>query len=155
MEVNNAELCAIGLALEVTIGMRETLQQHGVITVAVLSDSQDTMRRTADLEPGPGQQLSRRIIRRVQALLAHGTASEIHWVPGHSGIPGKEEVDCQAKLAQDGSGSTVREHPYTSASNRARRISEERSVAKAKSEADKCSKHFRYRLKGKTGGVAP
>jgi len=41
------------------------------------------------------------------------------------------------------------ERPYTSASNRVRRISEGRSAAKAKWEADKCSKHFSYRLKGK------
>jgi len=45
----------------------------------------------------------------------------------------------------------VIERPYTSASNRARRISKGRSAAKAEWEADKCSKHFRYRLKGKAG----
>jgi len=49
----------------------------------------------------------------------------------------------------------VRERPYTSASNRARRISEGRSVAKVKWEADKCSKHFSYRLKGKAGTKRP
>jgi len=49
----------------------------------------------------------------------------------------------------------VIERPYTSASNRARRISEGRSAAKAKWEADKCSKHFSYRLKGKTGTKRP
>jgi hypothetical protein len=49
----------------------------------------------------------------------------------------------------------VREQPYTSASNRGRRISEERSAAKAKWEADKCSKHFSYRLKGKMGTKRP
>jgi hypothetical protein len=42
-----------------------------------------------------------------------------------------------------------------SASNRARRISEGRPAAKAKWEADKCSKHFSYRLKGKTGTKRP
>jgi len=43
------------------------------------------------------------------------------------------------------------ERPYTSASNMARLISKQRSSAKAKWEADKCSKHFGYRLKGKAG----
>jgi hypothetical protein len=33
----------------------------------------------------------------------------------------------------------------------AKRISEGRSAAKAEWEADKCSKHFGYRLKGKAG----
>jgi hypothetical protein len=49
----------------------------------------------------------------------------------------------------------VTERPCTSASNRARRISEGRSAAKAKWEADKCSKHCSYRLKGKTGTKRP
>ena len=47
------------------------------------------------------------------------------------------------------------ERPYTLASNRARRISEGRSAAKAEWEADKCSKHFNYRLKGKAGTKRP
>jgi hypothetical protein len=49
----------------------------------------------------------------------------------------------------------VIERPYTSVSNRARRISKGRSAAKAKWEADKCSKYFRNRLKGKTGTKRP
>jgi len=49
----------------------------------------------------------------------------------------------------------VIERPYTSASNRARRISEGRSAAKTKWEAYKCSKHFGYRLKGKAGTKRP
>jgi hypothetical protein len=45
--------------------------------------------------------------------------------------------------------------PYTSASNRARLISEGSSAAKAIWEADKCSEHFSYRLRGKTGPKGP
>ena len=47
------------------------------------------------------------------------------------------------------------ERPYTSASNRARRISEGRAAAKAEWEVDKCSKHFSYRLTGKAGTKGP
>jgi hypothetical protein len=139
----------------VIIEKRETLQKRGVKTVAVFSDSQAAIRLKAHMEPGPGQQLARRINRRAQALLAHSIATEIHWIPGHSGISGKEEADRQANLARDGRGRTVRERPYTSASNRARRISEGRSAAKAKWKADKCSKHLSYRLKGKVGTKRP
>jgi len=92
---------------------------------------------------------------RAPSLLAHSIATEIRWVPGHSGIPGHEEADRQANLAHDASGSTVMERPYTSASNRARRISEGRSAPTAKWEADKCSKHLNYRLKGKVGTKRP
>jgi len=123
--------------------------------VAIFSDSQTAIRRAAHLEPGPGQRLERRINRRAQVLLAHSITIEIHWVLGHSGIPGNEEADRQANLARDARGDTVIERPYTLASNRARRISEGRSAAKAKWEANKCSKHFSYRLKGKTGTKRP
>jgi len=155
MEVFDAELWAIGLALDMAIQKRETLQIHGVKTVAVFSDSRATIRRMAHLEPGPGQRLARRINRSAWNLLAHGIATEIHWVPGHSSIPGNEEADRQANLARDAGGSIVIERLYTSASNRARRISQGRSAAKVKWEADRCSKHFGYKLKGKAGTKRP
>jgi hypothetical protein len=53
VEVFDAELWAIGLALDVTIEKREKLQRHGVKMVAVFSDLQTAIRRTAHLEPGP------------------------------------------------------------------------------------------------------
>jgi len=149
MEVFDAELLAIMLALDVAIENRETLQVHGVKMVAVFSDSQAAIRRVAHLEPGPWQRLARRINRGVWSLLAHSIATKIHWVPGYSGISGNKEANRQASLARDTSGSTVMERPYSSALNRARRISEGRSAAKAEWEADKCSKHFSYRLQGK------
>ena len=55
MEVFDAELCAIGLVLDVAIATRETLQMHAVKTVAVFSDSQAAIRQVAYLEAGPGQ----------------------------------------------------------------------------------------------------
>jgi len=155
MEAFDAELRAIGLALDVAIEKREKLQEHGVKKVVVFSDSQAAIRRTAHLEPGPEQRLARRINRRARNLLAHCITTEIDSVPGHSGIPGIEEADRQANLAREVSGSTVIERPYTSASNRARQISEGRSSAKAKWEADRCSKHFSFRLKGKVGTKRP
>jgi len=68
----------------VAIKNSETLQKHAVKMMAVFSDSQAAIGCTAHLEPGPGQRLARQISRRAQSLLAHGIATEIHWVPGHS-----------------------------------------------------------------------
>ena len=90
MEVFDAELWAIGLLLDVVIEKKETLQEHGVKTVAVFSDSQAAIRCMAHLEPGPGQRLARWINSMARSLLAHGIATEIHGVPGHSGIPANE-----------------------------------------------------------------
>jgi hypothetical protein len=99
MEVFEVQQCAIGLTHDVAIEKRETLQKHGVKTVAVFSDWQAAIRREAHLEPGPGQRLARRITSRARSLLDHGIATEVHWLPGHSGIPGNEEADHQANLA--------------------------------------------------------
>jgi hypothetical protein len=55
MEVFGDEQWAIGLALDLAIEKRETLEKHGVETVAVFSYSQAVIQRTAHVEPGPGQ----------------------------------------------------------------------------------------------------
>jgi hypothetical protein len=72
MEVFDSALWAMGLALHVTTETRETLQKHGVKTVAVFSDSQAAIRRAAHMVLRQGHRLVRRINRRVRSLLAHG-----------------------------------------------------------------------------------
>jgi len=117
MEIFDAKLWVIGLALHVTIETRDTLQTHGVTQVAVFSDSQTAIRRVEYLVPGPGLRLPRRINRTSEALLAHIIATEIDCVLGPSSIPGNNKVDRQAHLARDASGDTVIERPYTSPLN--------------------------------------
>jgi len=112
--------------------------------VAVVSDSQAAIWREALLGPGPGQWLARLINRKAQALLAHTIKMGIHWLPRDSGIPGKVEAVRQPNIAPETRGDTVIERPYTSAMNMSSRISEGRSAAKAKLEADKCHQHFGY-----------
>jgi hypothetical protein len=123
--------------------------------VVVFSDSQDAIKPTAHLEPGPGRRLARWINKWALNLLAHSIATEIHWVPRQSGIPRNEEKDRRVNSALDSSGSTVIERLCTSAWNWARRISEVRSAAKVKWKANRCSKHYSYRLKCKVGTKRP
>jgi len=156
MKVHDAELWAIGLAVQESVRNRDTLRTHGVMKVAVFSDSHAAIRRTEHLEPGPGQPLARWINQSARTFREVGIETEIHWVPGHTGIAGNEEADRQANPAREGHRTgTVRERVYTSAANRTRRISEAKTAAKAEWEADKCSKHHGYRLKGKAGSKRP
>jgi len=100
IEVYDAELWAIGLALWESVKKRDTLQTHRVMKVAVFSDSQATIRRTENLEPGPAQPLARWINQSARTLREAGIETEIHWVPGHPGIPGNKEADRQPNLAR-------------------------------------------------------
>ena len=64
MEVFDAELWAIGLALGLTIKESKTLQRHGVQTVAVFRDWQTGIRQAAHIAPCAGQLLPGWINRR-------------------------------------------------------------------------------------------
>jgi len=110
MEVYDAELWAIRLALRESVQKRDTLQTHGVTEVAVFSDSQAAIRRTERLDHGPGRDLARWVNQCARTLHEAAIETEIHWVPGHTGIPGNEEADRQANLAREGRrAGTIRE----------------------------------------------
>jgi len=99
MEVFDAALWAIGIALRNSVARAEALRAHPVTTVVVISDSQAAILLTAHLDPGPVRQLARAIDEHARALHAHGIEVVIHWVLGHAGFPGNEEADRQVNKA--------------------------------------------------------
>jgi ribonuclease HI len=152
MQVYEAELWAIALALRRSVKKTDTLQKSWVMMVTVFRDSQAAIRRTEHLEPGPGQPLARWINQSARTLRETSIETEIHWAPGHTGIPRNAEADSQGNLARESHRSgTVRERVYTSAATRPRHISEAKMAVKTEGEADMCSKHHGYRLTGKAG----
>jgi hypothetical protein len=155
MEVFDAELCAIALALNETIKKRDILQSTGVKMLAVFSGSQAGIWRAAHLEPGRGQWLATRINRKAEAHLVHGIKTEIYWVPGNSDIHGNEEAGRQEHAACEAMGDIEIDRPYISSANTARRISEGRTASQATWEAGQCGQHFGNRLKGKVGAKRP
>ena len=96
MEVLNAELWAIIVALQKSVTRVEALQAHRDTTVAVLGDLQAAIRLTVHLDPGPGQHLARAINKNARALHTHGIEIVIYWVPGHLGVTRNEEANCEA-----------------------------------------------------------
>jgi len=137
MEVYEAELQAIRLALPNSVKKRDTLQTHGVTKVTVFSDSKAAIRQTERLEPVPGHPLARWINQSARTLCEAGIETEMHCVTGHTGIPINGEANRQANLAREGRRSgTVLERVYTSAANRTRRISEAKTAAKAQWDVD-------------------
>lgn len=81
------------------IKMRQTLHNHGVMVVAVLNVLQTAIRRTGYQEPSSGQRVVRQNASRRHTLLAHGIITVIHWVLGHSRIPGNAKADILVNLA--------------------------------------------------------
>jgi len=154
-EVIYVEVWVIGFALDVTITQNQTFQRLRVMMVALCSHSQHANWHTAHLEPGWAQRLVIWINLKLQTLFHHGIATEIHWIPSHPIIRRKYKAECHTNLARYWSGHAVREHLYSSASNWARQISERSSAAEVKWEADNCSKHFTYRVKGQKGTHKP
>jgi len=124
MAICDGAFWAIGLACDMAITKRETLQKHGVKTVAVFSNSQAIIQRITQRQLGPAQQLARHINSSVRNRLPLGIATKIHWVAGPSSILVIKEAESEVNKARDASGSTVVEWPFTSAPNRARLLSQ-------------------------------
>jgi len=131
MEDLDVDVRAPILELLKSVSRVEALRAHGIMSVAMCSDSQAAIRWTAHLDPWPGQHRARVNSEHARALHTHSIEATIHWVPGHSGIPGNPEPHCHANTARENRGYTVPERIYTLAGSRERGMTEGRTAAKA------------------------
>jgi ribonuclease HI len=69
--------------------------------IHIFSDNQAAITRSASLDHGPGQEITALIRDTALALRPHVVQVIVHWVPGHTGIPGNEKADALAKLATE------------------------------------------------------
>jgi hypothetical protein len=77
MEIFDAALWVIWIALKETVKRGETLHSQGVQNAMISSDSQAAIRRAAHLEIGPEQQLAQWINSEARALPDNGIEIEI------------------------------------------------------------------------------
>jgi hypothetical protein len=67
--------------------------------IHIFTDNQAAISRSAGLHWGPGQETAYYIHYTSLKLRLYATSITIHWVPGHTDIPGNESADSLAKLA--------------------------------------------------------
>jgi ribonuclease HI len=97
------ELYAIRMALEIA-------QEAGRPAI-IYSDSERALRMIQSPTRSSGQYLVKQIVTLLEQVQA-----ELHWIPAHSGIPGNEAADFEAKVATgwrpDGTTAPPDEQPF-------------------------------------------
>ena len=141
-EVFDAELFAIGLAMEELNDRRESGRRY-----TIFSDSQAAISRIQHDRLGPGQTLAVKAITITETLAARGNTITLRWTPSHAGITGNEQADRIAKQAAErreekASQEYLRE---ASLSHLTRTTTEARTNATATWIRDHCGRHRRYR----------
>jgi ribonuclease HI len=67
--------------------------------IHMFADNQAAISRAASLHRGPGQEVAHHIHETAHDLHAYAVTITVHWVPGHTDIPGNEAADRLAKQA--------------------------------------------------------
>jgi ribonuclease HI len=69
--------------------------------IHIFSDNQAAITHSTSLDCGPGQEIAALICDTALALQPHMVQVMVHWVPGHTRIPGNDKPDALAKLATE------------------------------------------------------
>jgi ribonuclease HI len=67
--------------------------------IHIFTDNQAAILYTSCTTYGPGQELARSILTIATSLRSCRTSVTLHWVPGHTAIPGNDHADLLAKTA--------------------------------------------------------
>jgi ribonuclease HI len=95
-EVFDAELRAIHDCLatcQKIIEYNPLYRRH----IHIFTDNQAAILRASRTTYGPGQELARSIHTIATSLHSRRTSVTLHWVPGHTSIPGNDHADLLAK----------------------------------------------------------
>jgi ribonuclease HI len=99
-EVFDAELRAV---YECLLTCRHYARIHHLHRhhIHIFSDNQAAITHSASLDRGTGQEIAALIRDMTLALRPHVVQVTVHWVPGHTGIPGNKKADMLAKLVTE------------------------------------------------------
>jgi hypothetical protein len=79
-------------------GLRTASRLHSR-HIHIFTDNQAAILRASRTTYGPGQELARSIHTIATSLRPRGTSVTLHWVPGHTAIPGNDHADLLAKTS--------------------------------------------------------
>ncbi|KAL7281403.1 hypothetical protein ACG7TL_004716 [Trametes sanguinea] len=99
----DGENVGLYLALELVLRARR------VRRVSIFVDSQSVITALDTPSARPGHHLTDRVLLQFRRLQRRHPRARVtvHWVPSHTGIPGNEAVDCEAKRAAHGKSSPL------------------------------------------------
>ncbi len=112
----------ISEAFKVAEKIIRQVQESWVINI--FCDSQSIINNLRECNVGAGQALKLQIYQKAQELVERGHSILIRWIPGHSGVEGKERADKAAKEAA--LGRRVRKAKWTSLTHVRRQITDEK-----------------------------
>ena len=96
LEVYDAELFGASHAIN-TLTLAALNEVRPPRDIWIFLDNAAAIQRLQHLRPGPGQRVASAVHQVAKELTKNNIKLHIHWVPGHTNVPGNEKADALAK----------------------------------------------------------